>query len=137
MKRTITWILNIGKYDLWNLEEYCWSFSLVLLSDIAIFLIWRKEGNVLFNNSLNTFYLWLYGIWIIKKEGNILFNNTLNTTYLLIIMHVLELIGRPGKDCTSINTFALKNILWQVIWCKIQITIREPWLLSVLLLVNW
>ena len=22
----------------------------------------RKEGNVLFNNALNTFYLWLYGM---------------------------------------------------------------------------
>ena len=22
----------------------------------------RKEGNILFNNTLNTFYLWLYGI---------------------------------------------------------------------------
>ena len=22
----------------------------------------RKEGNVLFNNTLNTFYLWLYGV---------------------------------------------------------------------------
>ena len=22
----------------------------------------RKEGNVLFNNALNTFYLWLYGV---------------------------------------------------------------------------
>ena len=23
---------------------------------------WRKEGNVLFNDALNTFYLWLYGV---------------------------------------------------------------------------
>ena len=35
----------------------------------------RKEGNVLFNNALNTFDLWLYG----RKEGNVLFNDTLNT----------------------------------------------------------
>ena len=33
----------------------------------------RKEGNVLFNDTLNTFYL---------KEGSVLFNNTLNTFYL-------------------------------------------------------
>ena len=38
----------------------------------------RKEGNVLFNDALNTFYLRLYG----RKEGNVLFNNTLNTFYL-------------------------------------------------------
>ena len=25
-------------------------------------VIGRKEGNVLFNDALNTFYLWLYGI---------------------------------------------------------------------------
>ena len=35
----------------------------------------RKEGNVLFNNALNTFYLWLYG----RKEGNDLFNDTQHT----------------------------------------------------------
>ena len=38
----------------------------------------RKEGNVLFNDALNTFYLRLYG----RKEGNVLFNDTLNTFYL-------------------------------------------------------
>ena len=39
----------------------------------------KKEGNVLFNNSLNTFYLQIYGR---KKEGNVLFNDSLNTFYL-------------------------------------------------------
>ena len=38
----------------------------------------RKEGNVLFNDALNTFYLRLYG----RKEGNVLFNDALNTFYL-------------------------------------------------------
>ena len=28
----------------------------------------RKEGNVLFNNALNTFYLWLYGIKHMVKD---------------------------------------------------------------------
>ena len=52
----------------------------------------KKEGNILFNNTLNTFYLRLYGAKHMvkdhsdsekgKKEGNILFNNTLNTFYL-------------------------------------------------------
>ena len=38
----------------------------------------RKEGNVLFNDALHTFYLRLYG----RKEGNVLFNDALDTFYL-------------------------------------------------------
>ena len=38
----------------------------------------RRERSVLFNDSLNTFYLQLYG----RKEGNVLFNDALNTFYL-------------------------------------------------------
>ena len=30
--------------------------------------IGRKEGNVLFNDTLNTFYLWLYGIGHMVKD---------------------------------------------------------------------
>ena len=50
----------------------------------------RKEGNVLFNDALNTFYLRLYGVRYMvndhsdsgRKEGNVLFNDALNTFYL-------------------------------------------------------
>ena len=28
----------------------------------------KKEGNVLFNDTLNTFYLWLYGIGHMVKD---------------------------------------------------------------------
>ena len=28
----------------------------------------RKEGNVLFNDTLNTFYLWLYGVGHMVKD---------------------------------------------------------------------
>ena len=50
----------------------------------------KKEGNVLFNDALNTFYLRLYGVRHVvkdhsargKKEGNVLFNDALNTFYL-------------------------------------------------------
>ena len=28
----------------------------------------RKEGNVLFNDALNTFYLWLYGVTHMVKD---------------------------------------------------------------------
>ena len=46
----------------------------------------RKEGNGLFNDALNTFYLRLYGIRRMvkyhsdseRKEGNVLFNDALN-----------------------------------------------------------
>ena len=49
-----------------------------------------NEGNVLFNDAQNTFYLWLYGIrHMVKdhsdsgwKEGNVLFNDAMNTFYL-------------------------------------------------------
>ena len=55
------------------------------------FIYGYKEGNVLFNDALNTFYLRLYGVGHMvkdhsdserRKEGNVLFNDTLNTFYL-------------------------------------------------------
>ena len=48
----------------------------------------KKEGNVLFNDALNTFYLQLYG----RKEGNVLFNDALNTFYLRLygIRHMVK-----------------------------------------------
>ena len=49
----------------------------------------RKEGNVLFNDALNAFYLRLYG----RKEGNVLFNDALNTFYLQLYG-----IGHMVKD---------------------------------------
>ena len=70
----------------------------------------RKEGNVLFNDALNTFYLRLYGVrhmvkdhsdskrgnhlrtLLPQKEGNVLFNDTLNTFYLQLygVERILE-----------------------------------------------
>ena len=55
-----------------NLKDTC-EFS----RSMNTFKFHLKEGNVLFNNALNTFYLRLYG----RKEGNVLFNDTLNTFY--------------------------------------------------------
>ena len=59
---------------------------------------WMKEGNVLFNDTLNTFYLWLYG-----KKGSVLFNDTLNTFYLW-------LYGKKGSVLfnDALNTFYLR-----------------------------
>ena len=89
--------------------------------------IWyRKEGNVLFNDALNTFYLRLYDvrhmvqegrkemfyltthsthfiygymtldIWY-RKEGNVLFNDALNTFYLRLydVRHMVQ----EGRKC--------------------------------------
>ena len=59
-------------------------------------LEWRKEGNVLFNDVLNTFYLRLYGVGHMvndhsdserRKKGNVLFNDALNTFYLRLYGH--------------------------------------------------
>ena len=64
--------------------------------------IGKKEGNVLFNNTLNTFYLQLYGIKHMlkdhsdsergRKEGNVLFNDALNTFNLQLygIKHMVK-----------------------------------------------
>ena len=54
----------------------------------------------LFNDALNTFYLWLYGVRHMvkdhtdseRKEGNVLFNNALYTFYLRLygIRHMVK-----------------------------------------------
>ena len=61
-----------------------------------------KEGHVLFNDALNTFYLRLYGVRhmvkdhsdseIGRKEGNVLFNDALNTFYLRLygVRHMVK-----------------------------------------------
>ena len=41
-----------------------------------------KEGNVLFNDTLNTFYLRLYGVRHMEMGRYVLFNDALNTFYL-------------------------------------------------------
>ena len=38
------------------------------LNTFYLLLYGRKEGNVLFNDALNTFYLWLYGIRHMVKD---------------------------------------------------------------------
>ena len=73
----------------------------------------RKEGNVLFNDTLNTFYLWLYCVGHMikdhsdsengRKEGNVLFNDTLNTFYLRLYG-----VGHMVKDHSDSES---KNLL--------------------------
>ena len=118
----VTLIIMLYKPD--RIQSY---FSL-LTQDIICYLkslsikFLRKEGNVLFNDALNTFYLRLYGIRHMvrtiqiargnpllphrllfpinskgsyictRKEGNILFNDALNTFYLWLygIRHMVK-----------------------------------------------
>ena len=50
-------------------------------------VIW-KEGNVLFDDALNTFYLRLYG----RKEGNVLFDDALNTFLFMVIYGIRYMV---------------------------------------------
>ena len=53
----------------------------------VIYLCMLNKGNVLFNDTLSTFYLWLYVCYLSvymcwrEKEGNVLFNDALNTFF--------------------------------------------------------
>ena len=63
-----------------------------------------KQGQVLFNDALNTFYLWLYGVRHMVKdhsdsekgeterERDVLFNDALNTFYLRLygVRHMVK-----------------------------------------------
>ena len=59
---------------------------------LRLYGVGRKEGNVLFNEALSTFYLLLYGVG--RKEGNVLFNDALDTFYLRLYG-----VGREGRKC--------------------------------------
>ena len=53
-------------------EETCCQhhtgFSFRLVARVLLYAPGRKEGNVLFNDTLNTFYLWLNGIRHMVKD---------------------------------------------------------------------
>ena len=85
--------VNKAVYCRW-LRIYCLLFLLQRVADR------RKEGNVLFNDALNTLYLRLYG----RKERNVLFNDALKTLYL-------RLCGRKEGNVLfndALNTFYLR-----------------------------
>ena len=83
--RTILIVREEGRKEMFHLTTQSTHF-------IYCYMEGRKEGSVLFNHALNTFYLWLYGIRHMvkdhsdsergRKEGNVLFNDTINTVYL-------------------------------------------------------
>ena len=88
----------------------------------------RKEGNVLFNDALNTFYLrflWrqTYGKGPFRKEGLVLFNNALNTFYLRFygVRHMVKnhSVRKEGNVLfnDALNTFYLR-FLWRQTYGK-------------------
>ena len=80
----------------------------------------RKEGKVLFNDALNTFYLWLHGVRHMvkdhsdseRKEENILFNDALNTFYLLLygVRHMVK----NHSDRERGNMLPLHRLLFSI-----------------------
>ena len=74
----------------------------------------RKEGNVLFNDALNTFYIYGYmeGRKYMdgRKEGNVLFNDTLNTFYIYGYME--ENIWMEGRKEGNVLFNDTKNIFY-------------------------
>ena len=84
----------------------------------------RMEGNVLFNDALNTFYLRLNG----RKEGNVLFNDELNTFYLRLygVARMVRFKDAPhtrsGRYTTGLhgvdplNYFSFQPVLHD--WCN-------------------
>ena len=50
------------------------SVKTVLPTEVSLYIVYcrqeegRKEGNVLFNDELNTIYLWLYGVTHMVKD---------------------------------------------------------------------
>ena len=58
-------------------------------------IVTRKEGNILFNNALNTFYLWLYGRHVVKDHSDIERENP-----LLPLHGLFFLISKQYFICT-------------------------------------
>ena len=78
----------------------------------------RKEGNVLFNDALNTFYLRLYGVRLMvkdhlgRKEGNVLFNDALNTFYLRL--YGVRLMVKDHSDSERGNPLPPHGLLFPI-----------------------
>ena len=71
-------------------------------------MVIRKEENVLFNDALNTFYLWLYG----RKKMFYLTTHFINTFYLWLygVRHVVK----EGRKCFILGR--TQHFLFIVIW---------------------
>ena len=68
----------------------------------------RKEGNVLFNDALNTFYLRLYGVrHMVKDHSDSEKRNPMSPHRLLFPIN-----SKGSFICTIPQTFIIKNILY-------------------------
>ena len=59
-----------------------WFGNFVVINEVICYYLKEEKGNVLSNDALKTFYLWLYDYEHMVKEGrkeNLLFNDALNT----------------------------------------------------------
>ena len=89
----------------------------------------RKEGNVLFNDAINTLYLRLYGVGHMvknhsdsergRKEGNVLFNDAINTLYLQLygIGHMVKDHSDSDRGMNEMFYLTTQSTLYiTVIW---------------------
>ena len=71
----------------------------------------RKEGNVLFNDALNTFYLWLYGVGHMVKD-----NSDSERGNPLPSLHLCELLfsisSKGSFICTILHTDSTYHGCW-------------------------
>ena len=68
----------------------------------------RKEGNVLFNDALNTFYLWLYGVRrMVKDHSDSEKGNPLPPHRLLFPIN-----SKGSFICTTPRKFKCLNIVY-------------------------
>ena len=102
--RTILIVRKEGRKEMFYLMTHSTHFYLRLhgVRHFYLRLYGRKEGNVFFNDALNTFLFTV--IW---KEGNVLFNNALKT-------FLFTVIWKEGRKCLFNNT--LNTFLVTVIW---------------------
>ena len=80
-----SWSVHVTQNTLHDLSFHCQIMSNISVTDLqsliknlmklqmtqhTMFTEWRKEGNVLFNDALNTFYLRLYGVIHMVKNNS-------------------------------------------------------------------
>ena len=79
------------------------------------FQLARKEGNVLFNDALNTFYLWVYGVGhMVRDHSDSERGNPMHPHRLLLSINSKVPVRKPGNTRRNglfnhaLNTFYLR-----------------------------
>ena len=79
----------------------------------------ERERNVLFNDALNTFYLWLYGVRHMVKDrsdsekGNLLPPHRLlfiKIMWYFIVHHAAQHLGLHKKAIVNLNIFSMNKM---------------------------